>query len=231
MTRPLILLSCDHAVVGDPPRLSDLVNHAYVRAIERAGGAPVLLPALGAPWLADLMGRADGILLTGGRDYRRAGLHPAADYCRIERERRDFVLWRRLVGQHQAVLGICLGMQLMNLGSGGTLYQDLGTQFPGCRIHKGTHHAVRLTSESRLGQLMGPRVLVNSSHHQAVRRSAGAFRAVGWSLDGVIEAVEFPGDRFVAGVQWHPERMPESAAQRDLFAAFVRASGNGGQWT
>jgi len=230
MNRPLILLTCDRGVVGHPPRLADLVNSAYVHAVERAGGSTALLPALGDPVLTDLLERAEGVLLTGGRDYRKAGLHPAAEYCHRDRQERDLLLWHRLVERHHAVLGICLGMQLMVLGSGGTLHQDIDSQVTGIRAHRGTHHAVRLAPDSRLGRLLGPRIQVNSSHHQAIRRSAKAFITAGWALDGIIEAVELPGERFVVGVQWHPERMSRSATQQELFAAFVRAAGNGGRW-
>jgi len=230
MPRPLILLTCDRDVVSTPPRLADFVNAAYVHAVQRAGGVTALVPAVDGPMLHDLLDRADGVLLTGGRDYRRAGLHPASEYCHRDRQRRDLLLWRLVASRHHAVLGICLGMQLMTLGAGGTLYQDLSSQFPGSRPHRGSHHAVLLASDSRLGGLLGTRIQVNSSHHQAIRRPAKVFRAVGWALDGVTEAMEFPGERFVVGVQWHPERMPQSAVQQGLFAAFLRASGNGGHW-
>lgn len=231
MPRPLILITCDRDVVSAPPRLADFVNATYVRAVERAGGVGALVPAVGERALSELLERACGVLLTGGRDYRRAGLHPAAEYCHDERQRRDLLLWRLLGERHHAVLGICLGMQLMAIAGGGSLYQDIESQIPGSRLHRGSHHAVRIDPSSRLGARLGPRILVNSSHHQAVRRLPPALNAVGWSRDGIVEALELPGERFVVGVQWHPERMERSRLQHELFEAFIQAAANGGRWT
>ncbi|MBN1425249.1 gamma-glutamyl-gamma-aminobutyrate hydrolase family protein [Candidatus Fermentibacteria bacterium] len=230
MSRPRILLTSDRAVVGDPPRLADFVNAVYTEAVERAGGLVTLLPAGDIHRVAEALTHADGVLLTGGPDYRRAGLDPHSRYCHTHREKRDLALWPLLAERYHAVLGICLGMQLMTLGAGGALYQDLPSQAPDAGLHRGTHHRVRLRPDSRLGRLLGNTILVNSRHHQALKQPGHGFVVAGWATDGLVEAIEAPGQRFLVGVQWHPEGMRRSAPQQRLFRAFVEASGNGGRW-
>ncbi len=230
MSAPLILVTCDRDIVGDPPRLADCTHATYVEAVARAGGMPLLLPCVDPGSLTEALARADGVLLVGGRDYRVAGTHPTCEFSHPARERRDVALWRVLSTTHHAVLGICLGMQLMALGAGGSLYRDIASEVPGAQAHKGRHHAVRLAPDSRLGNLLGVNLRVNSSHHQAVRRLTPGFKPVGWSLDGIVEAVEAPTQRFLVGVQWHPERMARSTSARLLFRAFVEAASRGGGW-
>jgi len=186
----------------------------YVEAVRVAGGTPVILP-LGAS-----LDRLDGLLLTGGRDLRASRLgertHPKARLMDLERERSDLRLAREADRRSLPTLAICLGVQVMNVSRGGSLVQHLP-------VHaKRREHPVTL--DGGLRRLLGSRARVNSFHHQAIGRVGRGLRVAARADDGVVEAVEDPRKRFWVGVQWHPERMSASAAQKRLMRAFVSAA-------
>jgi putative glutamine amidotransferase len=214
------------------------VNAAYLRSVLAAGGVPVILsPVLGPAYAARSMDGVDGLLLTGGEDIHPAlyGAEPSPHAYPPSRERDLFelALFAAARQRELPVLGICRGIQLVNVAMGGTLYQDLPTERPSGVAHDpGTArdartHAVRLTEGSRAAQALGATELrVNSFHHQAVDRLAPGLIATGWSEDGVIEAAEAPGDApWLLTVQWHPEEMHAEvkAPERGLFRALVDA--------
>ncbi len=231
MSRPLILITSDLREVGSSHRLSNVTPVAYVRAIERAGGRPMVLPILEKGFdLSDLLLLADGILLIVGKDYPIAGTHPSVIFGEQTREDHDLRLAGLLEDVPLPVLGICLGMQLLNLARGGSLFRDIHEHCPEALPHARGTHAVLFADASRLGKLLGNRITVNSSHHQAVDVVGQGLLPVGHSSDGLIEAVEDLGPRFFVGVQWHPERMGDCAVQARLWQAFVEAAQQGGRW-
>ncbi|HET7468142.1 MAG TPA: gamma-glutamyl-gamma-aminobutyrate hydrolase family protein [Gemmatimonadales bacterium] len=215
------------------------VNAAYVRSVLAAGGVPVILsPVLGPSYAARAMDGLDGLLLSGGED-----IHPAlygaelSPHCyppSRERDLFELALFAAARQRELPVLGICRGIQLVNVGMGGTLYQHLPTERPSEIAHDAGSardartHGVRLAAGSRAAQALGATELrVNSFHHQAVDRLAPGLVATGWSDDGVIEAAEGPGDGpWLLTVQWHPEEMHAEvkAPERGLFRALVEAS-------
>ncbi|HEX9053287.1 MAG TPA: gamma-glutamyl-gamma-aminobutyrate hydrolase family protein [Gemmatimonadales bacterium] len=219
------------------------VNASYVSAVAGAGGVPLILSQLigeaGAPRALE---GCEGLLLTGGEDVDPAyyGEQPSKALGSVDRERDRFelALFRAARAARLPVLGICRGIQLINVALGGTLYQDLPSERPGPIDHdpgtaRGarTHH-VRLAPGSRAARVLGvDRLVPNSFHHQAVKDLAPALIATGWSDDGVIEAVEGrPDDAWLLAVQWHPEEMHEdvSAPERGLFRALVEEARRAG---
>jgi putative glutamine amidotransferase len=216
------------------------VNAAYIQALLAAGGVPLILSPLMGPSLA---GRAlagvDGLILTGGEDLDPAwyGADPSPLLSPPSRDRDLFELALFAVARQQGlpILGICRGIQLINVGMGGTLFQDLPTERPGAVNHRPDgardtrSHRVRLDPGSRAAEALGATgVMVNSSHHQAIKDLAPGLRATGWTDDKLIEAAEAAPDApWLLAVQWHPEEMhrDRQAPDRGLFAALVREAG------
>jgi putative glutamine amidotransferase len=215
------------------------VNAAYLRSVLAAGGVPIILsPLLAASHAARALDGLEALLLTGGEDIHPAcygaepspHLHPPSR----ERDRFELALFAAARQRELPILGICRGVQLINVALGGSLYQDLPTERPGLVHHdpdaarEARTHAVRLEGGSRAAVALGVReVTVNSIHHQAVRRVASGLVASGWSEDGLVEAVESPaGSPWLLGVQWHPEEMHADGAapERGLFRALVEAA-------
>jgi len=213
------------------------VNSAYVRSVVTAGGVPVILSPLVGPTVA---GRAlagiDGLLLTGGEDLDPAwyGADPSPLLSPPSRERDLFELALFAVARQMElpILGICRGIQLVNVALGGSLYQDLPSERPGATEHNRAvgrdirSHAVRLTPGSQAALALGTTELtVNSFHHQGVRDLAPGLIATGWSEDGLIEAAEgAPDSPWLLTVQWHPEEMNAEVAapDRGLFRALIQ---------
>jgi putative glutamine amidotransferase len=217
------------------------VNSAYLRAVLAAGGVPLILsPLLGDSLAARALDGVDGLLLTGGEDLDPAwyGADPSPHLSAPSRERDVFelALFRAARERRLPVLGVCRGIQLINVALGGTLYQDLPTERLGTVDHRpeGSRdlrsHRVRLQPGSRAAGALGTAGLtVNSSHHQAIRNLAPGLVATGWTEDGLIEAAETPGDTpWLLAVQWHPEEMHADAGapEHGLFAALVREAGS-----
>jgi len=235
--RPIIGIPCFAAERAGTRRPIYGNNQAYVRAIEQAGGAPVLVPLLeSSESVAAICERLDGLLLTGGGDLAPAlygeERMPVCGEIEAERDAAEMEITRWALEARTPVLGVCRGMQLLNVVRGGTLYQDIVTQHPGSPRHDviehgRTHlaHAIALNPSSRLAAILGTREpVVNSLHHQAVKDAGEGVEIVGWSEDGIAEALELPGVPFALAVQYHPEELyATDEASRRLFAAFVRA--------
>ncbi|GAA2240657.1 MULTISPECIES: gamma-glutamyl-gamma-aminobutyrate hydrolase family protein [Kitasatospora] len=229
-SRPLIGITgyLSEAAWGVWRQRAALIPQLYVDAVTRAGGTAVLLPAQ-SDGAAGLLDRIDGLLLAGGPDIDPARYgadpHPSTD---PPHELRDAWEWALLTGALERdlpVLGVCRGLQVLNVAHGGDLIQHLPEQLgdEGHRIAPATYHqqAVTIQAGSRLGRILGPTAKVPCYHHQAVGRLGDGLRATAWSQDRSIEALERPDRRFVLGVQWHPEADP---ADLRLFEALVQTS-------
>lgn len=235
--RPIIGIPCFTAKRAGTQRPIYGNNQAYVRAVERAGGVPVLIPPLSDELgMRAICDRLDGLLLTGGEDLDPDlyGEQPLPECGASDRQRDDselaFTRWA--LDADVPLLGICRGMQLLNVARGGSLYQDLGTQQPHVEQHAQTRHPrshrshdIRILPDSQLAAILGTsRHSVNSLHHQAVNRVGDGVRIVAWSPDDVAEAMELPAYSFALAVQYHPEELePTDEASQRLFSAFVRA--------
>lgn len=212
------------------------VNAAYVRAVLAAGGLPVILsPLIGARYAAYATDSIDGLLLTGGEDIDPSlyGQPPSPMLHAVSRERDLFELAIFAVARQREVpiLGICRGIQLINVGLGGTLYQDLPSERPSDTTHDGAAardqrtHRIDLEPKTRVAAALDTATLqVNSLHHQGIKDLPSSLRATGWADDGLVEAVESPaGDSWLLAVQWHPEEMhaDRQAPDGGLFRALV----------
>jgi putative glutamine amidotransferase len=213
------------------------LNAAYIRAVERAGGVPVLLTPFHSPAsLARLP--VDGVLLTGGGDIDPARFgearHPKTDLISAERDALELDrVTRQAIDAGLPLLAICRGLQVVNVALNGTLHQHVPDAFGDTIAHgqvgprREPTHEVTVEPGSLLAGLAGrERLAVNSFHHQAIKDLGEGLRPVAWADDKVIEAVELPGARgFVLAVQWHPEDLVEhDPAARRLFAALVEAA-------
>jgi putative glutamine amidotransferase len=208
---------------------------AYVHAISRAGGHPVLIPScLGPEEAVAIAKRLDGILLSGGPDVSPlcygAEPRPGLENVDPPRDRAEIALTLAAAERSLPLFGICRGLQVMNVAFGGTLIQDLPSA--GREVlhdvkvwSDGPGHTVTVVPETLLARIVGSaRLSVNSSHHQAADRPGTGLVVGGTALDGTIEALEHPDHDFLLGVQWHPERSTGWAADATaLFAAFVKA--------
>lgn len=210
--------------------------HDYTRAVQRAGGIPVLLPFVTSEAdAAAVLDKIDGLLLSGGDDldpllYGELP-HPQVGNISPERDAAELAYARVALARNMATLGICRGHQVLAVAFGGTLWQDIPSQVPGAIKHRQEGpkwhptHPVTIAEGTRLHALLGPERLVNSRHHQAVRKIPEGWVVSAFSPDGVIEAMEHPGSRFALSVQWHPENFQGRPYNFDaLFSAFVEAA-------
>ena len=237
MPAPLIGVSTSVTIDEYPERA--YVNAAYLRAVEQAGGVPVLLaPQLSATARDTLWARLDGLVLTGGGDVdpTRFGEspHPKTTLVSTERDALELELVDRALRDDVPIFAICRGLQVLNVALGGSLHQHVPDVFgaklahsQGDKRHVATHDVKLQTEGTRIGAIVGASDLrVNSFHHQAVHRLGRDLRDVGWAPDNVIEALEHAdGRRFVVAVQWHPEDLvSHDAGARALFSAVVDAA-------
>lgn len=213
-------------------RLMDFVPRPAVNGVLAANGTPISLPYLPVDKVNDLVGKLDGIILPGGPDIdpNFMGEEPIPNLGVTNRTRDTFeiALIRTAVAKNIPILGICRGAQIINVALGGTIYQDLASQYPGKllkhhQLAPGDQptHFVRVDHQSKLFNTIGDNVFVNSRHHQAIKDVAEPLRVVARASDGVIEAVE-NGDASVQAVQWHPENMWEkNPEQLAIFKDFI----------
>jgi gamma-glutamyl-gamma-aminobutyrate hydrolase PuuD len=186
---------------------------SYTRAVERAGGTPVILPPVPASSVSALIAGLNGLLLTGGRDVDPSLYGEApdeqTDLPDHRRDRFELILTRAAIDADLPFLGVCRGMHILNVARGGTLIQHLPDRL-GNESHrpdpvKMTSHNVQVSAASKLGRLVGESALVPAAHHQAIDRLGTGLNPVAWTPDQVVEAIELPGHRFGLGVQWNPE--------------------------
>jgi len=213
------------------------LSDSYVRAIAQAGGIPVVIPCCEDENLMKaLVDRLDGVLLSGGGDVdpalfgQRATGHLGSVTPR--RDAAELAIARYVIEEtDKPILGICRGIQAMNVAMGGTLYIDLPdagklchslTMYPRAMVS----HSVVIAEDTHLAAAYGSgEQKVNSFHHQAVNAVAPGFLVTAKSADdAVVEAMEMPGERFVVGVQWHPEELIAREEAQRLFRSFVEAA-------
>jgi len=221
-----------------------VMSQRYILTLTSVGAIPWMIPLVGddRETLRGIYAELDGVFLPGGADVDPASYneerHPLCDQSDPARDRVELTLIRWALEDRKPILGVCRGVQLLNLATGGTLYQDLNAQFPGSIKHDyfphvGNYprdylaHTVRIAEGSRLGGLVGlPEIKVNSLHHQGIRTLGQGLVATAVAPDGLIEAVEVADDHFAVGVQWHPEVLSDNdPAMRRLFEAFIDAAG------
>src|SRR6266571_5834074 len=202
-----------------------LVPAEYVRAVERAGGRPLLVPPLEGA-IEETLDAVDGLIFSGGADIDPdlygQDPHPETFGVHPERDRAELALLEGALARDMPVLAICRGSQVLNIARGGDLVQHL-PDVVGDEKHKHTpgafaDHDVTLRSGTRLGQVLGDRAPVKSHHHQGFGRVGKGLRVSAHAEDGTVEAVEDPSHRFALGVLWHPE----AGEDMKLFDELVR---------
>ena len=196
----------------------------YAAAVRKAGGIPVPL-SYDNEKIPEHIENLDGVLFPGGRDVPPQVYgeepHPTVKVVSEERFRFESELARAWIDQtDKPFLGVCLGCQMLNVVRGGSLVQDIPSEF-GSNHRK--DHSVKIEESSKLFSIFGKTNLeVNSRHHQAVKKTGNGIRVVARAPDGVVEGIELEGERFVVGVQWHPESMHGDVLQERLYSEFVR---------
>jgi putative glutamine amidotransferase len=207
------------------------------RAVADAGAEPVLIPVgTTEDLLRDAFEQVDGLIFSGGGDVDPAfyGSHASAELRRVRpaRDRSEITLVGWAVRTGKPFLGICRGLQVVNVALGGSLIQDIARERPDALKHDNQGmprdhlaHRIALMSDSRLFACIGAHTFeVNSFHHQAVDQVAAPLQVSARSPDGLVEAVEIPEHPFGLAVQWHPERLPGRSESRSLFAALTAAA-------
>ncbi len=236
--KPVIGISANLSLAGDDKRtfaksatLQYVPDH-YCKFVEIGGGIPFMIPIL------DEIGRAeeivehlDGLIITGGVDVDPALYGEkntkSMGIC-LERDKFEIALVNAARQQAKALLGICRGIQVLNVAFSGSLYQDIPTEIENSLKHhdwesaKDAYHSILFTRQSPLTDLMqSEEIQVNSSHHQSLKKVGRGLEILAAAKDGVIEAVCCPADRFTFGVQWHPERMLNDPKQVELAKWFI----------
>ena len=232
------------AIDGIPAALpaSVVMNQRYYEAVAAAGAAPVLIPLLDdIDALRATYEACAGIMIPGGVDMD-PGTYGEAPHERLgrvdpARDRVELQLTRWAIEDRKPLLGLCRGLQVINVAAGGTLYQDLDAQLEGAIRHDYfptfgfdrdyVSHDVAVAPASRLRSLVAiDQLPVNSMHHQGVKRLGAGLVACAHAADGLIEAVESVNGHWMVGVQWHPEVFEaDDPHTRELFRGFVRAAG------
>lgn len=214
------------------------VNNDYIEAVIRAGGIPVILPIMSEDDLIAMsINSVDGIIFSGGVDinplfYQEEPV-PKLGEVFVERDEYEFKAVKAAYQSGKPILGICRGIQLLNVVFGGSLYQDLETQYPSTvakHVQEARRdvktHSVVIEKDTLLNKIMGTTAIqTNSFHHQAVKSVAPGFRVCARAADGVIEGIEKQDYPFLLGVQWHPEGMfSKHDEMLRLFTALVKAA-------
>jgi putative glutamine amidotransferase len=250
VTRPLIGVTTsevrlaehtDPQPEGDPPQREMALGMVYMRAIEIAGGMPVVLPPLSLDLIVPLLDRLCGVCLSGGPDidpdgYGEGARNPHLGATEPDLDAYELALARHADARGMPVLGICRGVQALNVARGGSLHQHVADITDGSIEHRQaargrvTTHSVRIEPDSRLAQVMGvTEAEGNSFHHQAASRLGKGLRAVAWAPDGIVEGIESGGPELYLGVQWHAESLVDRPEHLALFRELVEEADAYGQ--
>ncbi len=225
MNKPVIGISCyvEPAKWGAWDIEAAVLPFAYVASVTQAGGRAVIIP----PDVdgSDVVENLDGLIIAGGADIDAAlyneSAHATADKPRIARDSSEIALYKNALQLNKPFLGICRGLQIMAVASGGSLIQHLPD------VSQLSHrpapaqfvdHGARFEKGTLVEKILGSEMVVNSSHHQAVK-DPGSLKITGWAEDDTIEVLENPDHKFVIGVQWHPEMHHD----KRLFEALIKA--------
>lgn len=233
-----------HAIDGIPEGLpaSWVMNQRYYHAVADAGGVPWMVPLLAhdLDTLRCIYERLDGVMLAGGVDMDPATFgeppHPALGNIDPDRDAVELALTRWALQDGKPLLGLCRGLQVINVATGGSLHQDIESEYPRAIKHDYfptagyerdyLAHDVELVPGSRLAAVLdADRLPVNSMHHQGVKSIGSGLVPVAYAPDGLVEALEGPNGAFAIGVQWHPEMLEvKEPNTRRLFTEFVAAA-------
>ena len=242
--RPLIGITCSRRIVegwgpDSPGDTIDYTFEEYSRAIRHCGGAPVLIPiAQTKEILQTILERIAGLLLSGGPDIHPKSYdeQPLPELGEVDEDldRMELEIAKMAFQRNLPILGVCRGIQVLNVSRGGTLYQDIPTQVQDSINHLQNvdktiqTHTICIERKTLLHRIFRRReIWVNGKHHQAIKDLAPDFVVSARARDGIIEAIEHPSRRFVLGVQWHPEGTWEKDPySKKLFRAFVQATIN-----
>ena len=226
--RPVIGITCfmRDTVYGNWNRHAAILPSAYVSAIDRVGGTPLIIPPAGD--MTKILDSIDGLVVSGGPDLYPDNYGEEPESMTVEfypeQDATEMSLIREAMARDMPFFGVCRGMQILSVMHGGRLHQHLDTT-PGHEGHGGfdgveTEHGVAVKEGSLLESLMGTSITVNSTHHQGVADAGDLTITAIAEHDGLIEAVERQDLRFCLGVQWHPER----AGHDVLYSALVQAA-------
>lgn len=232
--KPIIGINVD--VDGEKPKIA-AVQANYYESVTRAGGIPVLIPPVPDEDLEEIVKRIDGVMFIGGPDYCPSmygeDRHEKSELAHDDRLAFDFRLFQKCLQRRaMPVLGICAGAQILNIGLGGSLHQDIPSEFPESKVQhssqngwkNGFHkHNIKIDKSTILGGIYTRHEFaVPTSHHQSVKTLGKGLRPTAFADDGIIEAVEMESHPYLIGVQWHPER--DFEGNKELFESFVKAS-------
>jgi putative glutamine amidotransferase len=237
-TKPLIGIIMGYQPKTGAPTLH--IGEAYIKSVLKAGGLPLLLPiGTSDEVLEEMLEMCDGLMITGGPDLdpllfqdnpdsRAGGVDPRRDAS-------EAFLINSAAQKKMPILGICRGIQALNVTLGGTLYIDLSDDYPGSEKHDfypdmprdAYRHTIAIEKDTILFEIMGKNeIQVNSLHHQGVKDPAPNLTIAGLANDGSIEALVAKDHPWCVGVQWHPECLPDDQDAQSLFTAFVQAANN-----
>jgi putative glutamine amidotransferase len=240
---PRIGITPDVSVSVSAKEPVTIIQARYARAVEQAGGVPLILPPLpSSRTVRAMIESLDGLVVSGGNfdiHPKFYGERPLAALGDIKEERTEFELGliALALARDMPLLGICGGAQAINVALGGSLYQDIDTQYPNRIEHQRSQlkdrggHTVVIHERTKLRKIVGkPRLEVNTTHHQAVKTPGKRLVVNATAEDGIVEGIESIAHSFVMGVQWHPEFLVHrDAMQRKIFAALVRACRSNGR--
>lgn len=244
MTKPIIGITAGEVHDRDHPwaPLAYAQSRTYTDSVIAAGGVPVILPITDDTTVLDEYYKfVDGWLFAGGNDLspklygQKPGIH-VKDVSDV-RDNLEVYLMGKILADEKPVLGICRGMQLMNVLREGTLYQDIPTDLPDKQNHRRSSeerdieqfaHYLKLDPKSKLASIVGKKTIpTNTHHHQAIKQLGDGFVATAWAEDDIIEAIEDASMPFLLGVQAHPESMLRVEPRwSKLFEALIAASNN-----
>lgn len=214
------------------------IDYNYINSVILAGGIPVLLPIINNKEdIKEYLNNIDGVIFSGGEDIlpENYGEHPINELRAISTERDFFEieLFKLAYNMDKPILGICRGIQLINVASGGCLYQDIYLQRENTLGHSpieiernSLYHFIDIEKGNKLFDIFNEeKIMVNSFHHQSIKNVSHEFKITARSCDGIIEAIESKNKKFVIGVQWHPETLVMNYPEFiKLFKEFINAT-------